>query len=120
MRKPLTSAVRVAKAGNDIWLEARGGYIENLATKERMEVREENAVYVMDVQFDDETVDVITRELGATCGLKEDVQRILPSCYQRRLGVGMVAANGTPIEHHGQRQFRFRSVRANSSFHRPK
>ena len=60
VRKPLASAVRVAKAGNGIWLEAHGCYIENLATKERMEVREENGVYVMDVQFDDETVDVIT------------------------------------------------------------
>ena len=53
-----------------------------------MEVREENGVYEMYVQFDDETVDVITLdwELGATCGLKEDVQGRHPSCYQRRLG----------------------------------
>ena len=61
-----------------------------------------------------------TRELGATCGLKEDVQGRHPSCYQRKAGVGMVAANGTPIEYHGQRQVRFRGVRKNSSFHRPR
>ena len=48
VRKPLASAVRVAKAGNGIWLDAHGGYIENVATKERMEVREENGVYVME------------------------------------------------------------------------
>ena len=36
VRKPLASAVRVAKAGNGIWLEAGGGYIVNLATQERM------------------------------------------------------------------------------------
>ena len=41
VRKPLASAVRVAKTGNGIWLEAHGSYIEHLATKERMEVREE-------------------------------------------------------------------------------
>ena len=41
VRKPLASVVRVAKAGIGIWLEAHGVYIENLATKERMEVREE-------------------------------------------------------------------------------
>ena len=28
VRKPLASAVRVAKAGNGIWLEARGGHID--------------------------------------------------------------------------------------------
>ena len=74
VRKPLASAVRVAKAGNGIWLEAHGGYIENLATKKRMEVREENGVYEMYGQFDDETVDV------------KDAQGRHPSCYQRRLG----------------------------------
>ena len=60
VRKPLVSAVRVAKAGNGIWLEANGGYVMNLATQERMGVRVENGVYVMDVQYDDEPVDVIT------------------------------------------------------------
>ena len=49
----------------DIWPEAHGGNIEHLATKERMEVREANGVNVTDVQFDDETVDVITLDSGA-------------------------------------------------------
>ena len=34
-----------------------------------MEVREENGVFVMDVQFDDETVDVIILDSGAGCNV---------------------------------------------------
>ena len=98
VRKPLASAVRLAKAENGIWLEAHGGYIENLATKERMEVHEENGVYVMDVQFDDETVDVITLDSGAGCNVwpkgrcAGKTSKLLP----KKAGAGMVAANGTP------------------------
>eukprot|EP00974_Lingulodinium_polyedra_P091868 8903539-Lingulodinium_polyedra.AAC.1 len=36
--KPLASARPVAKAGHGLWLEADGGFIENLATGERMAV----------------------------------------------------------------------------------
>ena len=50
VRKRLASAVRLAHG-----------------TKERMEVREENGVYVMNVQFDGETVDVDTLDSGAGC-----------------------------------------------------
>ena len=53
-----------------------------------MEVREENGVYVMDVQFDDETLDVIALDSGAGCN-------VWPK--GRRAGE-MVAPNGTPIE----------------------
>ena len=121
VRKPLASAVRVAKAGNGIWLEAHGGYIENLATKERAEVREENGVYVMDVQFDDETVDVITLDSGAVCDVWPKGRRAGETkLLRKKAGVGMVAAKSTPIEYHGQRQVRFRGVRKNSSFHRPR
>ena len=122
VRKPLVSAVRVAKAGNGMWLEADGGYVMNLATKERMAVRVENGVYVMDVQFDDETVDVITLDSGAGCNVWPKGRRagrnsrLMP----KKAGVGMVAANGTPIDYHGQRQVRFRGVRADSDFAGPR
>ena len=75
VRKPLASTVRVAKPGNGIWPEAHGGYIENLATKERMEVREENGVHVMHVQFNDETVDVVTLDSGAGCNVWPKARR---------------------------------------------
>ena len=122
VRKPLASAVRVAKAGNGIWLDAHGAYIENLATKERMEVREENGVHVMDVQFDDETVDVITFNSGAGCNVWPKGRRAgkISKLLPKKAGVGMIPANGTPIEYHGQRQVRFCGVRRSSSFHRPR
>ena len=118
VRKPLASVVRVAKAENGIWLEAHGGYIENLATKERMEVREENGVHVMDVQFGDETFDVITLDSGAGCTVWPKGRRAgkTSKLLPKEAGAGMVAASGTPIEYHGQRQVRFRGVRTNSSF----
>ena len=49
-----------------------------------------------------------TRKLGAACGLKEDVRGKTSKLLPKKAGVGLVAANGTPIEHHGQRQVRFR------------
>jgi len=116
VRKPLVSAVRVAKAGNGIRLEANGGYVMNLATQERMGVRVENGVYVMDVQYDDETVDVITLDSGAGCNVWPKGRRAGKSSklMPKKAGVGMIAANGTPIEYHGQRQVRFRGAQAES------
>jgi hypothetical protein len=122
VRKPLVSAVRVAKAGNGMWLEANGGYVMNMATEENIIVRVENGVYVMDVQFDDDTVDVVTLDSGAGCNVWPKGRRagsnskLLP----KRAGVGMVAANGTPIEYHGQRQVRFRGMRTDPGFPGPR
>ena len=84
-----------------------------------MEVREENGVYVMDVKFDDETVDVITLDSGAGCNVWPKGRRAgkTSKLLPKKAGVGMVAVTGTPI---GQRQVRFRGVRKNSSFHRPR
>ena len=122
VRKPLVSAVRVAKAGNGMWLDAHGGYVVNLATEERMEVRVENGVYVMDVQYDDETVDVFTLDSGAGCNVWPKGRRAGKSSelLPKKAGVGMVAANNTPIGYYGQRRVRFRGVRADSDFAGPR
>jgi hypothetical protein len=113
VRKPLASARFVAKAGNGIWLEENGGYIENLATGEKMAVRVVNDVYVFDVELDDESKDVITLDSGAGCsvwpkGRHSGNSKMLPN----KKGVGMVAANGTPIQHYGQRKICFKGVKA--------
>ena len=122
MRKPLAFAVRVAKAGNGICLDANGRYIVNLATKERMEVREENGVYVMDVQFDDDTVDAIALDTGAGCNVWPRGRRAGRSSklLHKKSGVWMVAASGTSIEYHGQRCVRFRGIRWSSGFPGPR
>lgn len=112
VRKPLASARFVAKAGNGIWLEENGGYIDNLGTGERMKLRVADDVYVFDVELDDATKDVVTLDSGAGCsvwpkGRHAGTARMLP----KRKGIGMVAANGTPIGHYGQRRVRFRGVK---------
>ena len=85
-------------------------------------MRVENGVYVMDVQLDDETVDVITLDSGAGCNVWPKGRRAgkTSKLLPKKAGVGMVAANGTPIDYHGQRQVRFRGVRAGSSFAGPR
>ena len=77
-------------------------------------MREENGVCVMDVQFDDETVDVIT--LGSGTGRNVwpvgrragKTSKLLP----KKAGEGIVAANGT-FENHGQRKVLCCVVRKN-------
>ena len=115
VRKPLASARFVAKAGNGIWLDATGGYIENLATGEKMAVRVVNDVYVFDVELDDDTHDVVTLDSGAGCSVWPKGRHAGRAKMQpKKAGVGMVAANGTPIEHYGQRKICFKGVKAES------
>jgi hypothetical protein len=60
VRRPLASAVNVAKAGNRIIMEERGGYIENKITGERMKIRVEMNTYVYDVQMEDGSMVTVT------------------------------------------------------------
>ena len=94
----------------------RSGYIENLGTGERMKLRVADDVYVFDVELDDASKDVVTLDSGAGCsvwpkGRHAGTARVLP----KREGIGVVAANGTPIGHSGQRRVRFRGVKAETA-----
>ena len=116
VRKPLASARLVAKAGNGIWLEENGGYIEHLTTGERMAVRVVNDVYVFGVELDDMSKDVVTLDSGAGCSVWPRGRHAGKAKMEaKKPGVGMVAANGTPIEHLGQRKVRFRGVKAETA-----
>ena len=42
----------MAKAGNGMWLDEHGGYIQNMKTGDCMKVRIENGTYVFDVELD--------------------------------------------------------------------
>ena len=116
VRKPLASASRVAKAGNGIWLDAHGGYIENLKTGEKIQVRVRNNVYVFDIEMDDGSKDVVTLDSGAGVsvwpkGRHAGNAKMTP----KKNGVGMVAANGTKIDHYGQRKVSFKGVKGDAS-----
>jgi hypothetical protein len=60
VNRPLASAAKVAEAGNFSVLGASGGYIENLQTKERMAVRKERDTFLMDVEYANGELGVIT------------------------------------------------------------
>ena len=112
VRKPLASARLVAKAGNGIWLEENGGYIQNLATGEKMSVRVVNDVYVFDVELDDKTKDVITLDSGAGCSVWPRGRHSGTSKMSPGGGCKMIAANGSPIKHYGQRRVSFKGLQA--------
>ena len=113
VRKPLASARFVAKAGNGIWLEANGGYIENLESGERVALKVVNDVYVFDVEFDDGAMDVVTLDSGAGCSVWPHGRHAgTAKMTEKKKRVGMVAANGTPIKHYGQRRVCFEGVEA--------
>ena len=49
VQRPLAAASRVASSGNRIVLEGEGGYIDSVATGDRIALRLERGVYVFDV-----------------------------------------------------------------------
>ena len=113
VKKPLASAVDVAKAGNRIVMEADGGYIENVDTGDRMKLRVEKNVFVYDIQMEDGSAVAVTLDSGAGCnvwprGLAAAGSMLRPP----RKGMSMFAANGTPINHFGQRLVKFRGMEA--------
>ena len=69
-----------------------------------MKVRDDNSVHVTDVQFDDESVEVITLNSGAGCNEWPKGGRAGRNSLLRpkKAGVGMMAGYGTPIEYHNQ------------------
>ena len=113
VKKPLASAVDVAKAGNRIVMEADGGYIENVDTGDRMKLRVEKNVFVYDIQMEDGSAVAVTLDSGAGCnvwprGLAAAGSMLRPP----RKGMSMFAANGTPINYFGQRLVKFRGMEA--------
>ena len=81
-----------------------------------MAVRVVNDVYVFDLELNGEAKDVTTLDFGAGCsvwpkGRHSGNSKMLP----KKTGIGMVAANGTPIRHYGQRRISLKGIKAASS-----
>jgi hypothetical protein len=111
VKKPLASAVNVARAGNRIVVDDQGGYIENKSTGERMEVRIERNTYVYDVQLEDGDEVTVTLDSGAGCNVWPRGKRAADSkLLPKQPGMSMKAANGTEITYYGQRVIRFRGM----------
>ena len=65
VRKPLASAARMVKSGNQVVLDQDGSFIENKSTGERMEVRVKDETFVFDVERTNGESEVITLDSGA-------------------------------------------------------
>ena len=113
VKKPLASGVAVTGAGNGVWLERAGGYIVNLETKEKMELRVEDGTYVFDVLLDDGTVATITFDTGVGINVwPKEMNGGNGPVSSKDTSVRMAAANGTPIEHYGKKSVVFKGRKA--------
>ena len=112
VRKPLASAVAVARAGNRIVLDLdTGSFIENKQTGEKMKVEMENNTFVFDAQIEDGDMVRIILDSGAGCnvwpkGKAAGRSKLMPV----KPGMRMVAANNTEIKQYGQRMLSFRGI----------
>ena len=112
VRKPLASAVAVARAGNRIVLDLdTGSFIENKRTGEKMKVEMENNTFVFDAQIEDGDMVRIILDSGAGCnvwpkGKAAGRSKLMPM----KPGMRMVAANNTEIKQYGQRMLNFRGI----------
>ena len=111
VRKPLASGVAVTGEGNGVWLDNKGGYIVNMVTKEKMQLRVEDGTYVFDVELDDGTVTTVTFDTGAGVNVWPKEQNGGNGPISKRDdSVRMAAANGTSIQHYGQKNVIFRGL----------
>jgi hypothetical protein len=117
--KPLAAAGKIVDAGNRVVLDAKGSYIEHIATGERMELRKEKGVYVFDVVLDDNDPMSITLDSGAGVSVwPKDLKKEI-KLGPKQEGLKMIAANGTIIENVGTKAIRFRGIESEATFRWP-
>jgi len=111
VQRPLAAASKVASSGNRIVLEGEGGYIESIATGDRIALRLERGVYVFDVVLPSGEKAVIALDSGAgVCVWPESWQ--VDALLEKRDGnLSMIAANGTEISNIGQKVILFRALK---------
>ena len=95
VQRPLAAASKVAGQGNRIVLEGSGGYIESIATGERIQLRLERGVYVFDVVLPNGEETVVALDSGAGvcvwpetwkaggCKAREEGGRLVHDCRKR-------------------------------------
>ena len=114
VKKPLAAAAKVVEAGNRVVLDPdpEKSYIENLETKEKMKLKKEKGVYILEVKYEAGDIGKITLDSGAGVSvwpkaMKRDI-KMLPKVQ----GLRMMAANGTEIEHIGQKIIKFQGEKS--------
>ena len=108
--KPLASAVKVAQAGKRIVMDPEEGksYIENVNTKEKMAIRPHKGTFVIDAQFTDGTMGLITLDSGVGVSVWPKSRPTPSKMLSKEPGLKMMAANGTMIENIGRKIIKFR------------
>jgi hypothetical protein len=110
--KPLAAAAKVVEKGNRIVMDAKGSYIEHVATGERMQLYVKKGVYVFDVTYEDNEQGTITLDSGAGVNVWPKDMKPNIRLEAKKEGLNMFAANGTPIEHVGTKNVRFKGIAA--------
>jgi hypothetical protein len=110
--KPLAAAAKVVEKGNRIVLDAKGSYIEHAASGERMQLYVKKGVYVFDVTYEDGEQGTITLDSGAGVNVWPKDMKPNIRMEAKKEGLNMFAANGTPIEHVGTKNVRFKGIAA--------
>ena len=94
VKKPLAAAAKVVEAGNRVVVDPNPGasFIENIATGERIALRKERGVYVLDVKYEAGGEGTITLDSGA--GVSVWPADLLPgvAMMPKEEGLRMVAA----------------------------
>jgi hypothetical protein len=110
--KPLAAAAKVVEKGNRVVLDARGSYIEHVASGERMQLYVKKGVYVFDITHEDGEQGTITLDSGAGVNVWPKNLKTNIMMEAKKEGLNMFAANGTPIEHVGTKTVRFKGIAA--------
>jgi hypothetical protein len=118
VKKPLVSAVKIVEAGNYIVMGPDGGYIEHIASGDKMCMRKDRGTFVLDVEFKNGETGVITVDSGAGVSAwpKEMLQDV--PMGPKNEGLRMRAANGTPIANLGTKVIQFRGAEFQADFPR--
>ena len=117
--RPLASAAKVAEAGNVIVMDPRpdSSYIMNIDSGEKMSMRIERGVYVVDVLYDDGETGAITIDSGAGISVwPRNMKASIP--MGPKSDVVLSAANGTPIANLGTKIIGFRGRKHSPGFTR--
>lgn len=112
VKKPLAAAAKIVEAGNRVILDPNPDkcFIENVDSKERMRLRKERGVYVIDAKFEAGGEGVITLDSGAGVSVwPKDMLAEVPMMPKKK-GLKMMAANGTEIANIGQNMIKFQGL----------
>jgi len=111
VQRPLAAASKVAGQGNRIVLEGSGGYIESIATGDRIALRLERGVYVFDVVLPNGERAVVALDSGAGVCVWPEAWKVDAKLEKKEEGLSMIAANGTEISNVGQKVIHFKAVK---------